>query len=410
MVVQEFSPTFTPGARIKVIWVWGGWNNTINRMIEEGLDGVEFVAVNTDAQALAGSLAQKKVNIGLNLTKGLGAGANPEVGRKSAEESLEDIKSILMDADMVFITAGMGWGTGTGAAPEIAQMARELGILTVWVVTKPFSFEGKRRFGYALEGLERMKSSVDTLIVIPNDKIFNIIDKKTTFKQAFSMIDKILFLWVQGISDLIIKPGDINIDFADIKVVMSSSGTALLGIGYGEWENRAVDAARRAIDNPLLEASLDGAKNIIFAVTGGDDLTPMEVQEASRVVEEIADPDAMIVWWMTFDESYHGEVKVTIIATWFPDIVQTNMIKDVGTRRNTSKSFTERMWAAGFENKFDTRAVGWGSARTSGGSDFVGQAMNDEGVQSQTSIDQNTQPAMDQDFETPAFLRKKLSS
>jgi len=383
-------------------------------MIEEGLEWVDFVAVNTDAQSLAGSLAGKKVNIGLNLTKWLGAGAMPEVGRKSAEENLEDIKAILMDADMVFVTAGMWWGTGTGAAPVIAQMAREMGILTVGVVTKPFSFEGKRRFASALEWLEKMKTSVDTLIVIPNDKIFNIIDKKTTFKQAFSMIDKILLLWVQGIADLIVRPGDINIDFADIKMIMSGAGTALLGIWYGDGDNRAVDAARRAIDNPLLEASLDGAKSIVFAVTGGDDLTPIEVQEASRIVEEIADPDAMIIWWMTFDESYHGEVKVTIIATWFPDIVQTSMISDVGTRRNTSNSFTERMWAAGFDNKFDNRGM-WnpstqGSSRTSGGSDFVNRAMDDQWIQSQTVVEQNNQPKVEEDYETPAFLRKKLAS
>lgn len=370
-------------------------------MIEEGLDGVDFVAVNTDAQALAGSNATKKINIGLNLTKGLGAWANPEVGRKSAEESSDDIKTMLMDADMVFVTAGMWGGTGTGAAPVIAQMAREMGILTVWVVTKPFSFEGKRRFASALEGLERMKASVDTLIVIPNDKIFNIIDKKTTFKQAFSMIDKILLLGVQGISDLIVRPGDINIDFADIKMIMSGAWTALLGIWYGEGENRAVDAARRAVDNPLLEASLDGAKSIIFAVTGGDDLTPMEVQEASRVVEEIADPEAMIIWGMTFDESYHGEVKVTIVATWFPDIVQTSMIKDMGTKR-TKRSFTERMWASGMENR--------GSARTGTGADYVNRAMDDEGVQSQVHVEQQQQPTRDEDFETPAFLRKKLAS
>ncbi len=400
MVVQEFNPSFTPGARIKIIWVWWWWNNSVQRMIEEWLEGVDFVAVNTDAQALAGSLATKKINIGLNLTKGLGAWANPEVGRKSAEESADDIKAMLMDADMIFVTAGMWGGTWTWAAPVIAQMAREMGILTVWVVTKPFSFEGKRRFQFALEGLERMKASVDTLIVIPNDKIFNIIDKKTTFKQAFSMIDKILLLWVQGIADLIVRPGDINIDFADIKMIMSWAWTALLGIWYGEWENRAVDAARRAIDNPLLEASLDWAQSIIFAVTWWDDLTPMEVQEASRVVEEIADPEAMIVWWMTFDESYHGEVKVTIVATWFPDIVQTSMIKDMWTRR-TARSFTDRMWASWLDNRWSARTSWWG--------DFVNRAMDDEWVQTQVSIEQE-QPKREEDFETPAFLRKKLAS
>lgn len=391
MIVQEFNPEFTPGARVKVIGVGGAGGNSVDRMVKEGLDWVEFVVVNTDAQVLANSLATKKVNIGLNLTKWLWAGANPETGRKAAEENIEDLKRLMEDTDMVFLTGGMGWGTGTGAAPVIAQLAKEMGILTVAVVTKPFSFEGKRRFQYALEGLEKMKKAVDTLIVIPNDKIFNIIDKKTTFKQAFSMIDKILYLGVQGISDLITKPGDINIDFADIKMIMQGTGTALLGIGYAEGENRAVDAARRAIDNPLLEANLEWAKNIIFAVTGGDDTTPLEVQEAARVVEEIADPDAMIVWGMTFDESYDGEVKVTIIATGFPDAVQDNMIKNVGIR-------------TGALNRLG------GSKRTQSAGSYVNKAMKDEHVASSVQADMQEERQEERDYETPAFLRKKLLS
>lgn len=392
MIVQEFNADVMPGARIKVVWIWGAGNNTLNRMVTEGLDGVEFVAVNTDAQALANSMAHKKVNIGLNLTQGLGAGANPETGRKSAEESIDDIKMFLDGADMIFVTAGMGGGTGTGAAPVIAQTAREMGVLTVGVVTKPFSFEGKRRFEFALEGLERMKASVDTLIVIPNDKIFNIIDKKTTFKQAFSMIDKILYLGVQWISDLIVKPGDINIDFADIKMVMQGSGTALLGIGYGEGEDRAIDAARRAIDNPLLEASLEGAKNIIFAVTGGEDLTPMEVQDAARIVEEIADPDAMIVWGMTFDEAYEGEVKVSIIATGFPSTIQDSMIKNVWTNTRSGSGALSRL----------------GSSRSTTSGSFIKKAMNDEGVSTAAEAEAKEEKKEERDFETPAFLRKKL--
>ena len=430
-VVQEFVPNFTPGARIKVIGVWGWGNNTVQRMMEEGLDGVDFIVVNTDAQALAQSMAPKKVNIGLNLTKWLGAWANPEIGRKAAEESIDEIKSFLMDADMVFITAGMWGGTGTGAAPVIAQMAKEMGILSVWVVTKPFSFEWKRRFQSAVEGMERMKAAVDTLIVIPNDKIFNIIDKKTTFKQAFSMIDKILYLGVQGISDLIIRPGDINIDFADIRMVMSGAGTALLGIWYGEGETRAVDAARRAVDNPLLESSLEWAKNIIFAVTGGDDLTPMEVQDASRVVEEIADQDAMIVWGMTFDESYHGEVKVTIVATWFPDTMQNNIVTD----NANSRSGLGKIWSRPPYQWTPTWSMWYGmswwsqspvqqqmnqpqmsqpsmprvwSGRTVWWSNFVWRAMTDEWVQSQYAADQQQAPREEVDYETPAFLRKKL--
>lgn len=327
MAIKEITPDFIPGARIKVIGIGWAWCNTINRMIQEGLEWVEFIAINTDAQALENNLAPTKINIWLNLTKGLGAGANPEIWRKAAEESLDEIKKHLEDTDMVFITAGMGGWTWTGASPVIAQLAKEMWILTVWVVTKPFSFEGKKRLENAIEGLQKLKEAVDTLIVIPNDKIFNIIDKKTTFKQAFQMIDRILHLGVQGISDLIVSPWLINIDFADISVIMRDSGTALLGIGYWEWENRAIEATKQAIENPLLEARLEWAKNIIFAVTGGEDLTPTEVQEAASVIENIAADDANIIWWMSIDENYDGDVKVTIIATGFPENTQTDIIK-----------------------------------------------------------------------------------
>ena len=376
MAIQEFTPDFIPGARIKVIGVGGAGCNTINRMIQEGLEGVEFIAVNTDAQALENNLAPTKINIGLNLTRGLGAGANPEVGRKAAEENLDEIKRHLEDTDMVFITAGMGGGTGTGAAPVIAQLAKEMGILTVGVVTKPFSFEGKRRLENAIEGLQKLKESVDTLIVIPNDRIFNIIDKKTTFKQAFQMIDRILHLGVQGISDLIIKPGLINIDFADISVIMKDSGTALLGIGYGEGENRTVEATRQAIENPLLEAKLEGAKNIIFAVTGGEDLTPTEVQEAASIIENIAAEDANIIWWMSIDDNYDGDVKVTIIATGFPELTQTEIIKGSSSKNNPFRT----------------------SSTASKGNDFVTKALN------------TPKPAAEQPVENPdvpAFLRRK---
>lgn len=394
MILTEIQPEFIPGARIKVIGTGGAGVNAVNRMIADGIEGVEFIAVNTDAQQLANSLCDRKVNIGLNLTKGLGAGANPDIGRKAAEEDHENIKALLKDADMVFISAGMGGGTGTGAAPVIAQIAKEMGVLTVAVVTKPFSFEGKQRFMNAAEGLEKMKQSVDTLIIIPNDKIFNVVDKKTTFKQAFSMIDKILTLGVQGITDLIIKPGLINIDFADIKRIMLDSGTAVLGIGYGEGENRAVEAARRAIDNPLLDAHLDGAKNIIFAVTGGEDLTPVEVQDAARIVEEIADPDANIIWGMTYDESYEGEVKVTIIATGFSDTNQELMLK-AGSMRDMTGGRRARGTSP--------------AANTNRSQDFVSRSMTNEGVNSQAQANQQEQAAKPQiDFETPPFLRKKL--
>lgn len=329
MVINEIMPEFIPGAKIKVFGVGGCGNKALNRMIQEGLTGVEFVAVNTDAQDLATNLAQQKVNIGLNITKGLGAGANPEIGRKSAEEDEMNLKAAMQDTDMVFITAGMGGGTGTGAAPVVASIAKSMGILTVGIVTKPFSFEGKKRSLNAEEGLKKMKEVVDTLIVIPNDKIYTLVDKKTTFKQAFTMIDKVLYLGVQGISDLITKPGDINIDFADIREVMLNSGNALLGIGYGAGEKRAVDAARKAIENPLLETNLDGAKKVIFAVSGGMDLTPIEVQEAAAIVEEILDDDVNMIWGMSFDESFEDEVKVTIIATGFEEQSKEPILKPV---------------------------------------------------------------------------------
>ena len=374
MAIQEITPEFIPGARIKVIWVGGAGWNTINRMIQEWIEGVEFIAVNTDAQALENNLAWTKINVGLNLTRGLWAGANPEVGRKAAEENIDEIKRHLDDTDMLFITAGMWGGTWTGAAPIIAQAAKELGILTVGVVTKPFSFEGKRRLENAIEGLEKLKEWVDTLIVIPNDIIFNIIDKKTTFKQAFNMIDRILHLGVQGISDLVIKPWLINIDFADISVIMKESGTALLGIGYGEGENRTVDATRQAIENPLLEAKLEGAKNIIFAVTGGEDLTPTEVQEAASIIENIAAEDANIIWWMSIDENYDQDVKVTIIATGFPENTQTEIIK----------------WASSRWNIY-TNPSRW--------NDFVSRTIS--------STPKKEEVKKDDDANIPAFLRKK---
>lgn len=381
MVIQEVRPEFIPGAKIKVIGCGGAGNKALNRMITEGLEGVEFLAVNTDAQDLATNLSTKKINIGLNITKGLGAGAEPEIGRKAAEESSDEIKASLHDTDMVFITCGLGGGTGTGSAPVIAEIARSMGILTVGIVTKPFSFEGNKRSTNAEEGLKKIKAAVDTLIVIPNDKIYNIVDKKTTFKQAFTMIDKVLFLGVQGISDLIIKPGDINIDFADIKKVMKDSGNALLGIGYGAGEKRAIDAARKAIENPLLETNLDGAKKVIIAFTGNHDLTPIEVQEAVSIVEEILDTNAEIIWGMTFDESFEDEVKVTVIATGFEEQSNENIIK------KPNRDILGRK-VRGSEN-FITRGL-----------------QTDNNLVEQLAQVEETE----EDLETPAFIRKRLQS
>ena len=388
MVINEVKPEFIPGAKIKVLWIGGCGNKAVNRMISEGLDWVEFIAINTDAQDLAGSLSQKRLNIGLNLTKGLWAGANPEIWRKSAEESEADIKNMLQDTDMVFITLWTGGGTWTGAGPVIANIAKEMGILTIGVVTKPFGFEGKKRALNAEDGLSKMKDAVDTLIVIPNDKIFNVIDKKTTFKQAFLMIDKILYSGIKGISDLIINPGDINIDFADIKVVMQNSGNALLWIGYGAGEKRAVDAARKAIENPLLETNIDKAKNIIFAVSGWTDLTPTEVQEAASVIEEIIDSDVNMIWGMSFDETMEDEVQVTIIATGFEEQSTDPVIKtpdrDLLWRKAEPRMINE---------SFIDRAV-----RTSTNQTSTGQ------------IEESEAEEPFDDLETPAFIRKRLNN
>ena len=314
---MEITPEVTPVARIKVIGVGGGGSNAVNRMIRANLQGVEFIAVNTDAQALYHSEAEIKINVGKATTRGLGAGSNPEVGRQSAEESSEEIKSALEGADMIFITCGLGGGTGTGAAPVIAEIAKELGILTVGVVTKPFTFEGPRRKQQGEEGLESFKDKVDTLITIPNDRILSIIDKKTPITEAFTVVDDVLRQGVQGISDLITIHGMINVDFADVKAVMENAGSALMGIGYGTGENRASEAAKAAIESPLLELSIDGAKGVLFNITGGNDLAMSEVDEAARVITEAADPEANIIFGAVINDSYTGEVKITVVATGF---------------------------------------------------------------------------------------------
>ena len=402
MTIQEITlPPITPGAKIKVVGIGWGGNKALNRIIQQGLDGVEFIAVNTDAQDLAANLSNSKVNIWMNITKWLWAWANPEIWRKSAEESENEIKQALGDADMAFITAWMWWGTGTGAAPVIAGIAKSMGILTIGIVTKPFSFEWKKREENANEWLAKMKENVDTLIVIPNDKIFNISDRKTTFKQAFEMIDKVLYLGIQWISDLITKPWDINIDFADIKEIMLNSGNALLGIGYGAWEKRAVDAARKAIENPLLETNLDGAKKVIFAVSGGSDLSPYEVQEAADVVQKILDPEANMIWWMSFDDSFEDEVKVTIIATWFNEQASSKrrVIKtDTLWRpiRNEGSDFVTRV----VNNWFSTSQT-WGFSNTNVEDDTPDLTNNNAFRAPDNS---------DEDWETPAFMAKKLNN
>ena len=304
-------------AKIKVVGVGGGGNNAVNRMIVAGLQGVDFISVNCDAQALLLSKAQNRIQIGEKLTKGLGAGANPEIGQKAAEESREIIIEQLRGTDMVFVTAGMGGGTGTGAAPIVAECAREAGALTVGVVTKPFSFEGKRRMNQAEAGIVTLKERVDTLITIPNDRLLQVIDRRTSMIDAFRIADDVLRQGVQGISDLISVPGLINADFADVKTIMSNAGSALMGIGTATGDNGAVAAAEAAIKSPLLEASIEGARGVLFNITGGKDLSLFDVTEASNIITEAVDPDANIIFGAVIDEKLDDEIRVTVIATGF---------------------------------------------------------------------------------------------
>ncbi|WP_080585402.1 cell division protein FtsZ [Selenomonas ruminantium] len=305
-------------AKIKVIGVGGGGSNAVNRMINFGLQGVEFIAVNTDAQALLKSLAPKRMQIGEKLTRGLGAGARPEIGQKAAEESRDDILEALRGADMVFVTAGMGGGTGTGAAPVVAECAREIGALTVGVVTRPFGFEGKKRERNAEAGIANLKQHVDTIITIPNDRLMQVVDKKTPITQAFSIADDVLRQGVKGISDLIALPGLVNLDFADVKSIMSNAGSALMGIGEATGEGAAIAATKMAIESPLLETSIDGARGILLNVTGAEDnLSMYEIQEASETIHEAADDQANIIWGASVDNTMGDTVRVTVIATGF---------------------------------------------------------------------------------------------
>ncbi|MCT4591814.1 MAG: cell division protein FtsZ [Candidatus Gracilibacteria bacterium] len=361
----EVNPDISPAAVIRVVGVGGSGGNAVNRMIDAGIEGVEFITINTDAQALWHSRAPQKINIGKGTTRGLGAGANPEVGKKSAEESSEEIRNALEGADMVFITCGLGGGTGTGGGPVVAEIARELGILTIGVVTRPFSFEGAKRRQQATDGFAALKDKVDTLITIPNDKILSIIDKKTPLTEAFSVVDDVLRQGVQGISEVITTHGLINVDFADVKTIMQDAGSALMGIGFGSGENRATEAARAAVDSPLLEMSLDGAKGILFNITGGNDMSMFEVDEAARIITEAADPEANIIFGAVVNDSFTGEIKVTVIAT-------------------------------GFEGKTDEKPQ-------------TSQAGRIDGLRALSNSNRNRiQPKAEEDLEVPAFMRKTL--
>lgn len=318
--MPQIKPEVETFARIKVLGVGGSGKNAVNHMINSKVKGVDFIAVNTDAQDLHHSEAKKKIHIGKNLTRGLGTGMDPDLGKRAVEETKEEIQESIKGADMIFIACGMGGGTGTGAAPVIAKTAKELGILTVGVVTKPFSFEGNQRMKIAESGMEELRKSVDALIVIPNDRLLATINKDTLAKSAFAMCDEILKQAVEGISDLITTPGTINIDFADIRAIMEGAGGALMGIGRASGEKRAEEAAKLAINSPLLEVSINGAKGVLFSIAGGDDLTMFEIHDAAKIITESVDPNAKIIFGTVRDEKLKkGEIKITVIASGFPD-------------------------------------------------------------------------------------------
>lgn len=342
MLIKPQTASF---AKIRVIGIGGGGNNAVNSMVDSGsIQGVDFIGINTDAQALLDSKSNTKIQIGENLTRGLGSGGNPEMGREAAEESRDKIKDLLEGSDMVFLTAGMGGGTGTGATPVIAEVAQEVGALTVAVVTKPFMFEGTRRMVSAEEGIEELKDKVDTLIVIPNQRILEVVDKKLSLLEAFKVADSVLTHGVQGISDLITVSGLINVDFADVKSIMTNSGTALMGIGVGVGENRAQLAAKQATSSPLLEVTMDGARGVLFNITGSSDLSMAEVDEASRIISKAADPDANIIFGATIDEDLHDQIKITVIATGFDESrrrLQNMVAHDLNASQSTHEEEQE---------------------------------------------------------------------
>jgi len=401
--MAEIKPPVETFARIKVVGVGGSGGHAISRMIDAKLRGVEFVAINTDAQDLHHNKASEKVHIGKNLTKGLGAGMNPDVGRQAAEENRDEIQDVLKGADMIFVTCGLGGGTGSGAAPIVAETARELGILTVAVITKPFSFEGAQRRAIAEEALENLRERVDTLITIPNDKLLQIIDKKTTLINSFKIVDDVLRQGVQGISDLIIKPGIVNVDFADVRAVMSNSGSALMGIGIGTGEDRAAEAAKAAINSPLLELSIDGAKGVLFNVSGSTDLTMLEINEAANIITESIDPNAKVIFGAVVEETMKkGEVQITVVATGFDAdrIKESPMEKmsriSIESSRKEEEPEERQKPRITFPEKFESRMI-------------IEEKIPPKPQRSVLQAQKNEELEDDDDeLEIPAFIRRKM--
>ena len=394
-------------AKIKVIGVGGGGGNAVASMVEgETINGVEFINVNTDAQVLLDSSVPTKLQVGEKLTKGLGVGGDPEVGALAAEESIDKLKELLIDSDMVFVTAGMGGGTGTGASPVIARIARETGALTVGIVTKPFAFEGNRRSMVAEDGVEKLREEVDTLIVIPNQRLMDVVDRKMTLVEAFKVADSVLSQAVGGIAEIITTPGLVNVDFADVKAIMKNAGSALLGIGTGVGENRSQMAARAAISSPLLDLSIDGARGVLFNITGGPDLTMYEVDEAARAISTAADPDANIIFGSVIREDFSDQVRITVIATGF-DETQSRIAK---MGRPSEQVRVEGLVSETIKRVDEVREVSAPQASQVGGQvgevedeDVVERIGDDEEIEAGRS---SKQDEFGEDFEVPAFLRK----
>jgi cell division protein FtsZ len=397
-------------AQIKVVGVGGGGSNAVNRMIQAGVKGVDFIAVNTDAQALVHSEAPTRIRIGDKLTKGLGSGGNPDTGRRAADESSEELFEVLKGADMVFITAGMGGGTGTGASPVIAQISREVGALTVGVVTKPFTFEGSRRRLSAEEGIGGLKEQVDTLITIPNDRLLQIADKKTTLSEAFRIADDVLRQGIQGISDLITEPGLINLDFADVKTIMQMAGSALMAIGRGTGDTRCIDAARQAIESPLLEISIEGAKGVLFNITGGTDLGMLEVHEAASVIQQAADPEANIIFGAVIDQEMGNDVKITLIATGFDSVRRPVEMRGASVQRDsgayTPATYSQQTPTQGYQPSQQTTTP----AEPNPNGANQPRVSDQPQVRPMTSQQRPAQPQSGDELDIPPFLYPKFKN
>ncbi|NQV12993.1 MAG: cell division protein FtsZ [Parcubacteria group bacterium] len=385
---MEIKPELETFAKIKVVGVGGGGCSAVDRMADSDMRGIDFVAVNTDAQALHNSKAKTKINIGKTLTKGLGAGMNPDIGKQAAEEDQTDIEESLKGTDMVFVTCGLGGGTGSGATSIVANVAKEAGALTVGVVTKPFGFEGMQRKEIAEQAHAELESKVDTLITIPNDKILQIVDKKTSLTEAFSIVDDVLRQGVKGISDLITVPGIVNVDFADVKAIMEGTGSALMGIGTASGENRAVDAAKKAIESPLLEVSIEGAKGVLFNISGGVDLGMAEIDDAAKVITESIDPSAKVIFGAVKDDALENEVKITVIATGFSSTQSVETVvpeEEVQTDNGEEKKKSDDIFS-GF------------NLQDAGNNDVAPVNEDDDGVASDK----------EDELDIPAFIRKKM--